>query len=238
MCKRFLLFTLRAFAGRNNCIFFRDITMVKSKNARLLILRCFVFIITMSFSDLLFASDEYLLGTYQWGVDGGGTQKIVTEAPMSLWMNFVPPLPNPVCISWVISENDVGDTLFHDAESDPGFSGVVDYLINGQHDYVGIHFLGGGRNITEDAMTDAMGIQQVDFFGYDITRIGLTVHYLTFDTPGSNPNGDGIWTDYSYEVSTSFYGIPEPSTLLLLCLGGVIVRRKRRGGIKNLRCRI
>lgn len=216
-----------AFAGRHSHSFFGDIKMVKSKNIRLLLLNSFVFVIAASFSDLLFAADEYLLGTHQWSSHGGSRQ-IVTGGTMSLWMNLYPGSVDPVSISWVISNNDIGDTFFSDAESGPGFSRVVDYLTNGQNDSVGIAFLGGGHFISEDTMTDVMGIPQVDFYGYDITRIGLTVNNLTFDTPGSNPNGNGIWTDYSYDVSTSFYGTPEPSSCAFVILGGLYIFRKRQ----------
>jgi hypothetical protein len=195
------------------------------KDIRLSFFKSFVFIIVISFSELLFATEQ-LLCTWHWDVEGGGTSQIVSEAPLYLWTNPFPFPPHSAFISWIISEDDVGDTFFSDAESDPGFMSVVDYLTNGQLDCFGIEFLGGGHSLPEDTLTDAAGIPQCDFYGYDITRIGLTVHDLTFDTPGSNPNGDGIWTDYSYEVSTSFYGIPEPSTLLLLALGAVMVRKR------------
>lgn len=49
-------------------------------------------------------------------------------------------------------------------------------------------FIGGGISGTLDP----------DFAGYTITKIVLTADTLTFATPGRDPNGDGLWTDYLF----------------------------------------
>ena len=74
-----------------------------------------------------------------------------------------------------------------------------------------------------------------DLIGYSISRIELHLDELTVDSPGDDPNGDGIWTDYSDEVTITFHGermgdvIPEPATLSLLGFGALaLVRRRRR----------
>jgi hypothetical protein len=36
----------------------------------------------------------------------------------------------------------------------------------------------------------------VDFAGYAITSVEFHVDSILFDTPGSDPYGDGVWTDY------------------------------------------
>jgi hypothetical protein len=50
---------------------------------------------------------------------------------------------------------------------------------------------------------------------------------MTLDTPGSNPNHDGIWTDYSYDTTFTIEETPEPATLSLLALGGLAMLRRR-----------
>lgn len=174
-------------------------------------------------SPSLFASD-YLLGTWQLSSFGGSSYIAATEEPMFFKIRRGP--VTFASISWMISENDIGNTLFADAESDPGFDNVVSYLTNGQEEFMTIFFLYGGSGIRESEFTDVIGIPQIDFQGYNITRIGLTLNDLFLSTPGQNPNDDGVWTDYSYDASISFY-VPEPATLLLLSLGGLILRKKK-----------
>jgi PEP-CTERM motif len=67
----------------------------------------------------------------------------------------------------------------------------------------------------------------IDLQGFQIGSIGLHVDSLTISSPGSNPNGDGIWTDVFFEGTVTVYAVPEPSSLGLLgiFLGCVISRR-------------
>ena len=73
--------------------------------------------------------------------------------------------------------------------------------------------------------------------GTVIDRFSLLINDLTLDTPGSDLNGDGNWTDLRFSVTLYIEGhvIPEPSTLLLMLAGAsaVLLRnltRKSRSG--------
>ena len=71
-----------------------------------------------------------------------------------------------------------------------------------------------------------------DLTGYQITRVQLAINMIEIDSPGSNPNGDGLWTDLDANVTFRFFGVavPEPTTLLLgsVVLCGVMLAR---GGV-------
>ncbi len=60
-----------------------------------------------------------------------------------------------------------------------------------------------------------------DLAGFDVDRVELVLNSLSFDSPGSNPEGDGNWTDVNYGVTYNFYA-PEPASAALLAWAGGI----------------
>lgn len=73
----------------------------------------------------------------------------------------------------------------------------------------------------------------VDLAGYTIESVTRTITVL-LDSPGSDPNGDGIWTDIDISTVFEIYGtIPEPSSLVVLAIGagGLLLRHRARGRI-------
>jgi hypothetical protein len=65
------------------------------------------------------------------------------------------------------------------------------------------------------------GNNGTDFAGFEIDYYTLVFNTLDFVSPGTDPNGDGLWTDCTYSATFSVYGlqIPEPMPVTLLCLG-------------------
>jgi len=62
-------------------------------------------------------------------------------------------------------------------------------------------------------------------------EIRVTLQSFSYDSPGSDPNGDGIWTEYTTSYLFEFVSVPAPSSAALLLTGGVLAgRRKRREG--------
>jgi hypothetical protein len=53
---------------------------------------------------------------------------------------------------------------------------------------------------------DQVGPNGVDLAGYTINRIGFRLDALTFDSPGEDANGNGIWTDYTIQGAFLFEG--------------------------------
>jgi hypothetical protein len=69
----------------------------------------------------------------------------------------------------------------------------------------------------------------VDLKGFEITRIVRSID-LVWESPGSNPNGDGNWTDLTFEIRTQIYAVPEPAVTVpaALAAGWLLKRRARR----------
>ena len=116
----------------------------------------------------------------------------------------------------------IGATLHITEDMDTDFPFMSSLLTNGINDLLCFGAPGHIYGVYDYELADGNN----DFQGYDITSISLTVNDLTFESPGSNPNGDGIWTDYTYDVTFEIWGVPEPSTLFLLGLGAVMLRKR------------
>lgn len=71
----------------------------------------------------------------------------------------------------------------------------------------------------------------VDLSGYIVDSVTRTIT-VELDSPGSDPGGDGNWTDFLVTGVYEIYGspIPEPASLVVLALGSaaVFVRRRRK----------
>lgn len=132
----------------------------------------------------------------------------------------------------VITPGDIGKTHSATRSTDVDFLAVAANLTNGLRDRVSISWTyiwqskdpagGGGISKPEDHFTilDPVGSNRVDFEGFAIDTIDLTVNNLEL-------RGVSVNSDYSITV----YGtpVPEPTPVLLLGLGltGYISLRKR-----------
>jgi hypothetical protein len=143
--------------------------------------------------------------------------------------------------STLFTTADIGTTVYTDAASDPDFTTFVGYLTNGASDTFGRweYFNGGpggGGSGGPESMTfgSVPGGNGIDLAGFTIDRIGLRLDALTLNSPGSNPNHNGIWTDVSGSYTLLFQEdvpdpVPEPATLSLVATGlAMAVRRRRR----------
>ncbi len=129
------------------------------------------------------------------------------------------------------------DTLTE--SDDPDFAVYVDLLIDGIDWwlYDKVHYAGGIFGSTAAFDLESLRLdfadpdhEGVDLAGYTIESVTRTITVL-LDSPGSDPNGDGIWTDIDISTVFEIYGtIPEPSSLVVLALAsaGLFVRRRRK----------
>ncbi len=132
----------------------------------------------------------------------------------------------------LVGMSDVGSTFVASSSSDPDFTRFVSIFTNGTDDGLSFYAgFGGGFSFGEARLESSWLGDQVteepDLSGYVIEQITLTVNSLALDSPGTNPNRDGIWTDISADCTFTFYGIPEPSPLILLALGSSPLSRRR-----------
>ena len=105
-----------------------------------------------------------------------------------------------------------GTTIWTDSGT-PYFDNIVSEITNGVSGHIeaevrastGSFALIYGRTEPQ-FFGDQVGPSGVDLAGYRIDRIGFRVDEITIDSPGRDPNGDGIWTDFSIKGAFLFKG--------------------------------
>ena len=163
--------------------------------------------------------------TPQW--IGGGGNAIVSYLEYQVCINNT--IDTYICAP-VFSPTTVaraGDTIWIDSTTPPGknlmvaigmeegipsFADFVAYVTNGEADGIwhALQMAGGGGGGTGRSEAEffgsAAGPSGFDLYGYAIHRIGLRIDAITIESPGSDPNGDGNWTDYSFRGTLVFEG--------------------------------
>ena len=109
--------------------------------------------------------------------------------------------------------DDVDELFMINTSADGDFPTICDLLTNGTNDlcYVGYEIPDGGAGMgtpPEDFLFQGgvTGEFNPDFQGCTIHSIVITPTTLTLNTPGSDPNEDGIWTDFDFDIELKVYG--------------------------------
>ena len=112
----------------------------------------------------------------------------------------------------VLTPASEGTTIISAGDDDIEIPQLVALLTNGVDDQLRIRL---NRDTgpasmqlqPESAYTYAVGRSGPDLVGYTITRFELHVVELRFDSPGSDPNGNGNWQDRFVEVRLEVHGL-------------------------------
>lgn len=135
-------------------------------------------------------------------------------------------------LEWYVQTSDIGSTFHLTSGNAPSFNDCVSMLTNGidEEVYMVSTIVIGGGSFTSGSESEKfvkIGFDADDFAGYEIQSIALKLNSMTIVSPGSNPNGDGQWTDFTINADLQVHGVPEPATFLLLGLGVMLLRQKR-----------
>ena len=146
-----------------------------------------------------------------------------------------------------VSTKDIGQTYIEGPDDDPSdFNLYTSYLTDGRISYCCYIGIIGREGFAESGVPESdffdflpPGNNGIDLGGFAIDYYSLVFNSLNFASPGSNPNGDGNWTDFSFSATFSVYGepIPEPSYCYLTIAGVVIcvVTAKRQLKVPDIK---
>jgi hypothetical protein len=115
---------------------------------------------------------------------------------------------------------NVGRRVSADSSADQDFAEIAEQLTDGDEDVLRFRSMlvratGGVVEGDSEAILEYEAFFPahptfVDFSEFIVEEIRLTLDALTLASPGTDQNGDGQWTDYSYRVTYSVTGYPLP----------------------------
>jgi hypothetical protein len=157
------------------------------------------------------ASGQVLLA--QAHLTGGGGSAAITNS-IGLSFNILGPS------AWLfeglfVQNGDVGRTYTIGPGDDPGFAGFVAALTDGVASEISYECILGRGGFGSGPFSEMEfftslppGNNGIDLGGFEIDYFSSRFDAINITSPGSNPNGDGVWTDCSYSATFSVYGQP------------------------------
>jgi len=172
-----------------------------------------------SFKEGVWAPNDY----YGWvAKNTNSTDVVVNEWPNQMkWYAGKTHLMTPVSVVW----NEWACTVARfTAPSDGQYDINIDFLKASLADVaVDAHVYVNGANVLAQRISNADVDASYDALGVNLTA-GQTVDLLVIPVEGSGiSNGGFIIT----QVDATITSVPEPATLVLLSLGGLLLRRKK-----------
>ncbi len=194
----------------------------------------------VAISRATFGGEVELLATWEFpppGVIVGSQETFESRWPALVYLEPDNELRAPLFEDFVLDgpfPRDIDDTV--SAANEPDFSEFVALLTDGiNQGIVVMQWTGSGPGAGGGGGEELFDLEfHVPRFGADLTgyNIDHITQILTVDaqSPGSDPFGEGIWTDWSVVGEYQFFGsvIPEPATLTFLATGASLLKRTRR----------
>lgn len=112
----------------------------------------------------------------------------------------------------ILTPASVGTTIVSAGDDDVEIPQLVALLTNGVDDAMRVRLecdtgCASTSQQPESVFTWAVRRSGPDLVGYTITRFELHVLEVSFDVPGSDPNGDGNWQERYAEVRVEIHGL-------------------------------
>ena len=148
----------------------------------------------------------------------------------------------PIAWDRILSPADAGSVFTVTAINTPAFAAFAAWLTNGVDGRMGFAWLdprtdGVTRSPNKSTVFQGVpGGNGIDLQGFNVTSMDFLLTQFTLTSPGSNPNGDGQWTDIggTAQLTFNYETVPEPSSSVLVgcgLIGAMILNwRKRRFG--------
>lgn len=152
-------------------------------------------------------------GTVFWGVRTAGGGAIITDE-IGFEYGVSTDETRLLYEDFIFNEQDEGATFTATSTNDSDFDFIVEQLTDGMIDDVFLNVTFANGDKIESSTLDTLG--DSDFQGLEITSIDLVINALEITTPGNDPNGDGNWTQVTYDVESviNIATVPEPTSVV------------------------
>ena len=137
-----------------------------------------------------------------------------------------------------LTGSDVGKTAYATNQTHANFAKLSSLLIDGTNQmFIAVLWwpedewgrTGDGEPFWENQIIKTVSTYP-DFTGLNVGTIAITLEQFDYQYPWYEPHDPGAtWHHLDYAFTVSFYSdvIPEPTTLLLLGMGGVLIRKRK-----------
>ncbi len=150
-------------------------------------------------------------------------------------------VPDTLILQTAINGSTSDGLIFLLTPEIPNFSNFVSALTDGSNSMVLIQVLAGfspygtggligsGNTILKSDFHDPSG-QPVSIQGATVSSLSLHIDQFDSESPGQNPNKNGLWTDLTAGYTLTISPVPEPSMLILSAIGliGLIICKARK----------
>jgi len=127
----------------------------------------------------------------------------------------------PLFNQFILTNGSAGQVFLLTPETDPDFASFAGILSNGDNNGLGLGGLEVIYGFQEPEFFEWLvpGGNGIDLAGFQIGAIAMQLSNLVIDSPGSNPNNDGNWTEVSFAGTFTVYAVPEPTVIALFGIG-------------------
>ena len=161
-------------------------------------------------------SANYVIAEIRFS-ESGGVGELLTQIDQEIEACLDPDLalgylckfaPDGGPLQFTIQPGDAGTTLWEDP-STARLESFVRIITNGRANLISQDILSWASVRWADEAQffgSQAGPSGTDLQGYEISRVGVRIDDIVLQSPGSDPNGDGIWTDYALRGAFTFEG--------------------------------
>ena len=132
--------------------------------------------------------------------------------------------PGTEVFNKLLLDNSSTGRTFMAVPTSPAYTAFVYSLTHVPHYFITFSDLGGsgggGSSSYFSNFHDGSG-NIVDLYNWEINSLSLHIDSICIDTPGSDLNHDGHWTDLTLVTTITVNAVPEPCSLILLGIGAI-----------------
>ena len=156
--------------------------------------------------------DDYPIAQFSFEFSGGAAEQVES---FRCALRYDTNTSTDSIATVILRDGDTGICRTFDAENSPNFSAFSEMMTNGSDDMIQLIgwrlpselISGFGGAESSVFMGGLTGDMNPDLAGAQITGVMMTIQAVAIDIPGYDPNGDGNWTDWEFNINYMVFGV-------------------------------